>query len=130
MSLGRYILVVVGVALSVLAAAWPIGLRRLEDIERGAVAYGGALALLNAIAAYALVRWSERRSAKALVKAVLGGTLVRMALLLVAVVAGIRGLGLPVAPLVAALLTLFAVFLALEIAVVQRRRVSVPEGGR
>jgi hypothetical protein len=64
------------------------------------------------------------------VKAVLGGTLVRMALLLVAVVAGIRGLGLPAAPLVAALLTLFVVFLALEIAVVSRQRVSAPEGGR
>jgi hypothetical protein len=122
--------VVVGVALSVLAAAWPIGLRRLEAIERAAAAYGAGLALLNAIAAYALVRWSQRRSAKALVKAVLGGTLVRMALLLVAVVVGIQGLGLPVAPLVAALLALFVVFLALEIAVVQRQRVSVPEGGR
>jgi hypothetical protein len=129
-SLGRYILVVVVVALSVLAAAWLVGLRRLEAIERGAVAYGGGLALLNAIAAYALVRWSEHRSANALVKAVLGGTLVRMALLLVAVVAGIRGLGLPAAPLVAALLTLFVVFLALEIAVVSRQRVSAPEGGR
>jgi len=129
-SLGRYILVVVGVALSVLALAWPLGLRRLEALERGAAAYGGVLALLNAIAAYALVRWSERRSAKALVKAVLGGTLVRMALLLVAVVAGIRWLELPTAPLIASLLTLFVVFLALEIAVVQRHRVTLREAGR
>lgn len=130
MSLGRYILLVVGVASSALALGWPLGLRRLEAVERGAVAYGGGLALLNAIAAYSLVRWSQRRSAKALVKAVLGGTLVRMGLLLVAVVAGIRGLGLPTAPLIASLLTLFVVFLALEIAVVQRQRVGVPEAGR
>lgn len=130
MSLGRYSLVVVGVASSLVALAWPLGLRRLEEVERWAAAYGGGLAVLNAIAAYSLVRWSERRSSKTLVKAVLGGTLVRMALLLLAVVAGIEWLGLPIAPLIAALLTLFAVFLALEIAVVQRQRLTLPEGGR
>jgi hypothetical protein len=129
-SLGRYVLVVVGVALLALLLAWPLALRGLEAASRWAAAYGGTLAVLNAVAAYSLVRWSDRREAKTLALAVLGGTVVRMALLLLAVVAGIEVLGLPVVPLVSSLFALFALFLVMEIAVVQRARVSVPEAGR
>jgi cadmium resistance protein CadD (predicted permease) len=82
---------------------------------------GALLAAANAIAAYALVVWSSGRSNTAFFRAVLGGTLGRMAVLLAAVVAAILGLGLPRLPLVASLLGCFAAFLALELVVVHRR---------
>lgn len=103
-----------------LAALWPVlGARR--DGTFAAAALGCGLATLNAMAAYALVAWSAGRSNIAFFRAVLGGTLGRMALLLGAVAGAVLGLGLPRLPLVIALLSWYVAFLALELAVVHRR---------
>jgi hypothetical protein len=116
-SLRRYALIVVGgVALS-LAALRPA---LAADAWRAAVV-GALLATVNTVAAYALVVWSTGRSNIAFFRAVLGGTLGRMVVLLGAVAAAIVGFGLPRLPLVAALLGYFVAFLALELAVVHRR---------
>jgi hypothetical protein len=85
------------------------------------VALGAALAGLNAVAAYALIVWSSGRSNTAFFRAVLGGTLGRLAFLLAAVVVAIVGAGLPRLPLVLALLSYYVAFLVLELAVVHRR---------
>ena len=120
MSLGRYSMIVAAMAAVPLAALWPVlGSRR--DGTFAAAALGCVLAGLNAVAAYALVAWSSGRSNTAFFRAVLGGTLGRMALLLGAVAGAILGLGLPRLPLVIALLSYYVAFLALELAVVHRR---------
>jgi len=116
-SLRRYSLLVVGaVALSMTALRPALA----PDAWRAAFV-GALLAAANAIAAYALVVWSAGRGNAAFFRAVLGGTLGRMAVLLAAVAAAIVGLGLPRLPLVASLLACFVAFLALELAVVHRR---------
>ena len=102
-----------------LAAFWPVlGTRR--DGTFAAVTLGGGLAGLNAVAAYALIAWSAGRSNVAFFRAVLGGTLGRMAFLLGAVAVAILGFGLPRLPLVTALLSYYVAFLALELVVVHR----------
>jgi hypothetical protein len=119
-SLGRYSILVFGVALGTLALAWPLALRRLDAPGRVAVGFGTAVALANTIAAHALACWSAGRSTAAFMRAVFGGMVARMALMLAAVVAGILALGLPQLPLVFSLLSYFVVFLAMELTIVHR----------
>jgi branched-subunit amino acid ABC-type transport system permease component len=82
--------------------------------------------MLNTLAAHALVLWSERRSTKVFLGAVLGGMAGRMALMLAAVVVGVLGLGLPRLPLVASLLGYFVLFLVLELTLQHRHAGRVP----
>jgi len=98
-----------------------LSLSRYSTIVVAAVALGAALAALNTLAAYALVDWSEARSHALFIRAVLGGTVGRMLILLAAVAGAVVGLGLPRLPLVIALLAYYAAFLVLELAVVHRR---------
>jgi hypothetical protein len=121
---------VTGVALSLLALAWPLGLRRLDVAGRWAVLYGGTLAVANTILAHSLVRWSARRSTNVFLGAVLGGMVARMAILLLAVIAGILLLGLPRLPLAVSLLSCFVLFLVLEMAILHRRTPALPGTGR
>jgi hypothetical protein len=127
--LGRHVLLVLAVAAGALAVAWPLGLRRLDAVGRGAVLYGAALAVLNAIASHAVVRWSERRSTKTFLRAVLWGTAGRLGVLLLAVAGGVLLLELPELPLTVSLLPLFVVFLFMELVLVHRS-LSVPGVGR
>lgn len=118
MSLFRYSILVLAVAgASLLAAALviPAGTPVLT-----AVAFGAALATLNTLAAHALARWSDRRSTKLFLGAVLGGMVGRMALMLAAVLVGVLVLGLPRLPLVVSLLGYFVVFLIMELTVQHR----------
>ena len=124
MSLTRYSVLVLGIAVATFAVAWGVALRRADAPTRWAAAFGTGLALANTIAAHALVRWSSRRSAKAFLGAVLGGMVGRMAVMLAAVVAAILRLGLPRVPLVAALLFYFVVFLVMEMAILHRHTVT------
>jgi hypothetical protein len=121
-------LLVVGVALGTLLVAWPLGLQALELPARAAVLFGLAIALANTIAAHALVRWSAGRSTTAFLRAVLGGMVGRMALMLGAVFAGLVALGLPRLPLAFSLLSYFVVFLTMEITILHRQTSS--EGNR
>jgi hypothetical protein len=84
-------------------------------------AYGAGLSALNTIVAYALVLWSQGRSTKAFMGAVLGGMLGRMAFLLAAVVVGISVLELMRIPLVIGLLSYFVFFLVLELGILHRQ---------
>lgn len=118
MSLGKYSILVTAVALTALALAWPLALHRLQGEGRAAVLFGAAVALLNTIAAHGLVRWSAGRSTTAFFRAVLGGMLGRMGLMLAAVLAGLLWLRLPRWPLAVSLLCGFAAFLVLELAIV------------
>lgn len=126
MTLGRYALLVTGVAVSLLALAWALGLRRLDVASRWAAVYGSALAVLNTILAHFLVLWSARRSTNVFLGAVLGGMVGRMALLLLAVVAGIVLLGLPRLPLAVSLLSCFVLFLIMEMTILHRRTTALP----
>jgi hypothetical protein len=120
-SLIRYSLLVLGIALPTLALAWAGALRRADSPTRWAAAFGASVAIVNTIAAHALVRWSQRRSTNAFLAAVLGGMVGRMALMLTAVVLGVVWLGLPKLPLVGALLPYFVLFLVVELAILQRQ---------
>ncbi len=120
MSVGRYSIVVTGVALAALALVWPLALVRLETAGRLAVVFGTTVAVVNTIAAHGLVRWSAGRSTPAFFRAILGGMVGRMALMLAAVLAGVLWLGLPQLPLVSALLCWFVVFLVLELTLAHR----------
>jgi hypothetical protein len=119
-SLGRYSILVLGVAFATLALAWPLALRRLDAPGRAAVGFGASVALANTIAAHALVCWSAGRSTTAFLRAVLGGMLGRMVLMLAAVLAGLLALGLPRLPLAFSLLSYFVVFLAMELTILHR----------
>ncbi len=121
MSLVRYSILVLGIAVATFALAWAVALRRADAPTRWAAAFGGALAVANTLAAHALVVWSSRRSTNAFLGAVLGGMVGRMALMLAAVVAGVLWLGLPKVPLAVALLSYFVLFLIMELSILQRR---------
>ena len=129
MSLGKYVLLVVVVVATALVAAWP-ALPSTGRV-REAVLAGGALAALNTILAYFLVVWSSPRSTNVFLGAVLGGMVGRMGLMLLAVVGGVLGLGLPKVPLAISLLAFFVLFLVLELALLHRRTSpSLPAGAR
>lgn len=127
MSLSRYALLVVALAAGSLAALWPLALGGLPAGGRWAVLFGAGLAVANTVAAYGLVRWSEGRSANAMVTAVLGGMVTRMAVMLGAVLVAVLLLGLPQVPLVVSLLAYFTFFLVLELRLAARPR---PEPAR
>ena len=67
------------------------------------------------------MRWSAGRSTNAFLRAVLGGMVGRMVLMLAAVVAGVLALGLPRLPLAFSLLSYFVVFLVMELSILHRR---------
>jgi hypothetical protein len=124
-SLQRYSILVLALTGATLAVAW--ALVPSDTPVLTAIAFAGALAALNTLAAHALVEWSERRSTKVFLGAVLGGTLGRMALMLAAVALGILGLGLPRLPLVVSLVGYFALFMVLELTLQHRRHARVAE---
>jgi hypothetical protein len=121
LSLLRYTILVLCVAAATSALAWGVALRRADAPTRRAVAFGGALAVVNTLAAHGLVVWSSRRSTNAFLGAVLGGMVGRMGLMLVAVVAGVLLLGLPKLPLAVSLLSYFVLFLIMELSILHRR---------
>jgi hypothetical protein len=123
-SFARYAQVVTAVAGVALVLLWPLA-GRLGAGGWAAAGWGAALAVLNTLAAYRLVLWSHGRPTVPFFRAILGGMLVRMALLLLAVAVALRAAALPALPFVASLLGHFVVFLALETAVVSRP--AVPE---
>ncbi len=127
MSLARYALLVVVIVGGSLAALWPALRTSLDDGGRRATLVGGALAAVNTLIAYTTVIWSERRSANFFLRAVLGGMVVRMGLLLGIVVVAILVLGLPKIPLAVSLLSYFVVFLIMEVAVLHKRTTVPPE---
>jgi len=81
---------------------------------------GALLAAANAVAAYALVRWSAGRSTSAFVRAILGGMTLRLLALLAGVLVAVKFVAVPVAPFLLSLLGHFASFLAFELSVVHR----------
>jgi hypothetical protein len=126
-SLGRYALLVLAVVATLIAASWPA--LPPDAAFRSAVVAGGALAALNTILAYFLVVWSAGRSTSVFLRAVLGGMVARMVLMLAAVAAGVLVLGLPRVPLAISLLAFFVLFLVLELASLHRRT-SAPARAR
>jgi branched-subunit amino acid ABC-type transport system permease component len=126
LSLLRYTIFVLCVAAATSALAWGVALRRADAPTRWAVAFGGALAVANTLAAHGLVLWSARRSTNAFLGAVLGGMVGRMGLMLAAVVAGVLLLGLPKLPLAVSLLSYFVLFLIMELSILHRRTSAAP----
>ena len=127
MSLGKYVLLVLVVVATLVAAGWPA--LPPESGVRWAVVGGAALAALNTILAYFLVVWSASRSTGVFMKAVLGGMVVRMGLMLAAVVAGVLVFDLPKVPLAISLLAFFVLFLIMELTILHRRT-SAPARAR
>ncbi len=73
--------------------------------------------------------WSASRSTGVFMKAVLGGMVARMGLMLAAVVAGVLVFDLPKVPLAISLLAFFVLFLVLELTILHRLT-SAPAGVR
>jgi hypothetical protein len=78
-------------------------------------AFGGSVAALNALGAYATLSWAQLRRTNVFLGAIVASMLGRMAFVLAAVVVGLGSLDLRRIPMVAALLGYFVVFLLLEI---------------
>jgi hypothetical protein len=116
-SLKRYSILVLVVAAATLSA---LSLVVPETAARAAVGFGAALAVLNTLAAHALVLGSQGRSTRAFLGLVLGGMVGRLALMLAAVVLGVLALGLPRLPLVISLLAYFALFMVVELTLQHR----------
>lgn len=128
MSLARYALIVVlTVTLSSLLLSMVAG-PALGDAGLRATLFGGALAAVNTLVAFGLLRFGEKRSTKVFLGAVLGGMVGRMAVMLAAVVAAILYLGLPRVPLAVSLLSYFVLFLILELRVVHKH--TTPQAAR
>ena len=119
MSFSRYAQVVTAVAGVSLALLGPLA-GALGPGGWSAAGWGATLAVLNTLAAYGLVRWSEDRPTVWFFRAILGGMLVRMTLLLAAVAVVLVTGGLSPVPFVVSLLGHFVAFLALETAVLAR----------
>jgi hypothetical protein len=117
-TLARFALIVVAiVAVSGGATSF------LDDAaQRAAALYGAGVATLNALGAFAVMRWAEGRPTAAFLTAVLGGMGVRMVGVLLAVLLAVLVFDLPRLALAASLLGHFAVFLVLEMIAVQAAR--------
>ena len=120
MSLGRYALLVAAILAAGLGLAALCCGQRAAPAQRSAVVFGALLAALNTLLAYYAGLWSRDRSHRAFFVAILGGTLVRLVLMLSAVLLGVLALGLPKVPLVVSLLAFFVVFLVLELTLLHR----------
>jgi hypothetical protein len=96
---------------------------------RWATIFGGGLAAANALVAYLLALWSEGRPTGDFLRAVLGGMVGRLAVMLGAVLVGVLVLDLPRVPLAVSLLGYFVVLLAFELTVVHKRT-SLPRTAR
>src|SRR5262249_59611571 len=96
------------------------GLPSLDGPAREAAALGALLAGLNSLAAYGLALWASPRSTVAFMRAVLGGMIVRLALVLGAVVAAVLVFDFPRVPLAVSLLATFAVLLVFALSVLHR----------
>lgn len=124
MTLGRFALVVVAVV------ALSVTVTLLLDIgasSRAAALYGAAVATVNALAAFGVMRWAEGRPTGAFLTAVLGGMGLRMVGVLVAVVLAVTVFDLPRIALVASLFGHFVVFLVLEMIAVNARRPALAD---
>jgi hypothetical protein len=122
-TLTRYATFVTGavaIPLAVLGVTWG----STDPHAMRSVAFGGAVAAVNAIAAYATVLWSRERSTNVFLGAVLGGTLGRMAAMLAAAAVGLGLLDLRRVPMVAALLSYYVLFLIFEMKLLARRPVG------
>jgi hypothetical protein len=114
-SLAKYSKIVSGIALGSLAFLLLALRGAVQPASLWAVALGVGLAASNGVAAYALIRWSARRSNQAFFRAILGGMAARMALMLGTVAAAIALGGIPPVPLIASLLSYVLLFLVTEI---------------
>ena len=123
MSLQRYALIVLGIVSGSQALVLPV----LDGAARVAALLGAAIASANTLAAYFLVRWSEKRSSNVFLRAVIGGMVARMALMLGAVLASILYLGMPKLPLTISLLSYFMLFLIFELRVLHQHTQPRPQ---
>ena len=121
MSLKRYALIVLAIVSGSLLLLLPALSGVLDPDARMAALVGGVLAALNTLSAYFIVSWSEKRSTNVFLRAVLGGMVARMGLMLAAVVLAVLYLGLPKVPLAVSLLSYFVLFLVFELRVLHKR---------
>jgi hypothetical protein len=123
-SVGRHAVVVGAVIATSLAAVFPA----VAPESRPAVVFGSLLAGANALAAHFLAVWSAPRSTSVFMRAVLGGMVGRMFVMLAAFLGGTLGFGLRPVPLAIALLSYFVLFLVFELVLLSRaaERAGVP----
>ena len=124
MTLGRFALVVI----ALLALGGSLSLLLDDAGQRAAALYGAGVATVNALGAFAVMRWAEGRPTTAFLTAVLGGMAVRMAGVLLAVLLATLVLDLPRLALAVSLLGYFTVFLVLEMVAVRATQSPVREG--
>lgn len=125
MSLKRYALIVLAIVSGSLLLLLPALSGVLDAGAQMAALFGALLAALNTLLAFFLVSWSEKRSTNVFLRAVLGGMVARMALMLGAVVLAVIYLGLPKLPLAISLLGYFVLFLVFELRILHTR--TTPE---
>jgi hypothetical protein len=114
-SLFKYSQIVSAMALGSLGLLLLVLRGAVQPASLLAIALGAGLATSNGLAAYALIRWSAQRSNQTFFRAILGGMLARLALMLGVVAAAIAFGAIPPAPLVASLLSYFVLFLVTEV---------------
>jgi hypothetical protein len=112
---------------SVIVLAYPLWQMDSREIVT-AVATGAVMATVNALAGYRALRYAQGKSYTKFLKVVLGGTGIRMAVLLGALVALIKLAGMHPVALTVSLLGYYAVFLVLEILAIQRNVLPPNQG--
>lgn len=94
----------------------------------GAVLVGVGLSTVNVLAGYLSLSYGFDRGDSTFLKVVLGGMGIRMVAMLGLLVLLIKFAGLPVVPLLIALLSSYVVYLILEIRYIQKRFRPISQG--
>ena len=119
------------VALSFLIVAgissYPLLVYASADVAKACFA-GAVISLANVFAGYAAIEYSIDKSYTIFLRAVLGGTGVRMAAMLCAILVLIKVFGFNAVALVVSLMTLYILFLVLEVMFIQRKMTKKAEG--
>ena len=101
-------------------SAYPLFRLASQEVREAAIA-GALLSTLNALGGYLAIEYSFDKSCTTFLKAVLGGMGIRMAVMLGAMVLLIKLFHVHVVALVVSMLTLYIVYLILEILYIQKK---------
>ncbi|HTX17591.1 MAG TPA: hypothetical protein VMG34_02935 [Bacteroidota bacterium] len=111
-SFPRQVIVIFVVAAAL--ASYPLAAYASRDVVKACIA-GSLISLANALAGYAAIEYAIDKSYTVFLRTVLGGTGVRMFVMLAALLVLIKVFGFDAAALVVSLLGLYILFLILEL---------------
>jgi hypothetical protein len=114
-------------AVSAGLSAYPLWKFGSAEITRAA-AMGALLSTINVLAGYIAIEYSFAKSYNAFLKAVLGGMVLRLAFVLIALLFLIKVFEVHTVSLVTSLLGFYVIFLILEVLFIQKKVIQKNQG--